>query len=130
MMRASPIALCTFAALLCMACVGQVEMRIEPNQPIWVSLPNATQEPSSWAIQPGTPEHARFAAWVKSNQSGWSTYPATTPGGGLLVSSGEWRLQFIADGVIACVIGRTCVHKAISSTEYQFLMHARPKPVA
>jgi len=83
--------------------------------------------PIEWKLGPEYAEHQRLSKWIDSNQDGWSSYVATTPGTGLLVDAKEWRLQFLEDSVLVCPRKKGCWIKPIKRHEYEYLLQTGPK---
>jgi hypothetical protein len=75
-MRSARLALCTLALLVVAACSATIPVALPYGAPVTVrglsGLPERT-------LRPGTPAHAKLAAWLDANESGWTPYLATMP---------------------------------------------------
>jgi hypothetical protein len=92
-----------------------------PNAPLELVVVTGDGNPRTVVLAPQDKRNVRLRAWLARNQTGWSTYLATPPGKGILVSGGELRLHFVGASVLACPLRKGCVYKKIREDEYAFL---------
>ena len=97
-MRSIRPVLVVATALGLAGCAQSVPLALAPSATVTVHDLSTSAE---HALQPGSPDHARLAAWLAANRSGWSTYVATPPADGTLVRARGLDLQVIGSTVLA-----------------------------
>ena len=78
--------------LLAAACTRTVPLALPAAGPVTVFGGASNAERT---LEPGSPDHARLAAWLAANSGGWSPHLATRPAHGVLVRGGELDLQIV-----------------------------------
>jgi hypothetical protein len=106
-----------FFALLS-ACSEEIPLRLQPSVSAQVFDLGTKSER---VLSPESESYKQLAQWIASNQAGWSPYFATPPSQGIVVRSGEIKLQFVASSVIAHT-RKGVVAKDITPNEYAFLL--------
>ena len=107
---------------LMLGCVSNAnQFSFPPDRPLEVVLLSGNGNPRSYQIEASDVRNVKLRTWLAANQVGWSIYPATPPGQGILVSGGELRLQFVGTSVLACQKKQACLQRNIKEAEYAFL---------
>ena len=112
-----------FLLLAVVGCGEKLGLALPPNIPVKVAELSGSGQPQEWLLQPNSNAYQQLQRWIAQNQDGWSKYPITTPGAGILVSVGDIRLQFVGTLVLACPKRAACFSKTIRESEYAFLVH-------
>jgi hypothetical protein len=103
--------------LALVACSSTLELRLPANMPARVVSASTDRQ-----LQPSGETYRQLQHWLAANQSGWSQLYATNPVGGIFVSCGDWRLQFVGQSVYVYVATRqTMFSKSVKESEYAFL---------
>src|SRR5580698_2038271 len=89
--------LVTLALMLLSGCTRTVTFTIPSNSPVQVSV---LGESNSYTLTLTDTQFSQLGAWVEHNQTGWSSYLATTPIRGILVTGQAFWLQFIDSSAI------------------------------
>jgi hypothetical protein len=105
------------AFTLVSACKRTITLTIPDSAPLKVNFPRENQ---SVTLASDSEEYKQLALWIESNRSGWSPYYVTTPGGGIVVTGGNWRLQFLDSSVLA-ETDTNVYSKSVAPSEYKFL---------
>jgi hypothetical protein len=105
------------ALVLLNACDRIVPLTVADDTPVQVSF---IGENTTYTLTPSSEEYHRLELWIKHNQSGWSPYVATTPGGGILLTGRDLWLQFIGSSAIAHIPEGTFT-KSVVPSDYAFL---------
>ena len=103
-------------ALTLSACDSRVTSPLPSNFPVYVYSGEARIE-----IPPSDSRHHQLLKWIERNREGWSQVYATNPSGGILVSAGDWHLQFV-DSVVFFTSKDGMLTKSVEESEYAFLM--------
>ena len=82
--------------LLLTACSSRLSLALPSGAPVHVVTPSSSYER---LLQPTGEDYGHLQDWLAKNQSGWSQVYATNPNGGIFVSCGSFRLQFIGSTV-------------------------------
>ena len=100
------------------ACQGGVSIPLSTSDPIYVASGSASER-----LLPSDVRHAELVRWLEQNRSGWSQMYATNPNGGILVSVGGLRLQFVGKAAFLLTPDGMFT-KNIDESEYAFLKSA------
>jgi hypothetical protein len=110
-----------FALSGLIACKAPIQFEFPLTEAVRVTRVSGDGSPKQWSFEPSTPQWIQLQQWTAKNQGGWSPYPATEPGFGLLVEAGRLRLHFIESSALLCPDGEGCFSKSILRSEYEFL---------
>ena len=113
MRHAFSIALLLFLA----ACSSRLSLALPSGAPVRVVTPSTSTER---LLQPAGEDYRHLQDWLAQNQSGWSQVYATNPNGGIFVSCGRFRLQFIGSTVFV-MTSKGMLSKPVKESEYAFL---------
>ena len=99
------------------ACSSTLALRLPVNVPVRIVSAGTDRQ-----IESSGETYRQLQHWLAVNQSGWSQLYATNPNGGIFVSCGEFRLQFVGQSVYVYEATRqTMFFKSIKASEYAFL---------
>jgi hypothetical protein len=117
MMRARHVAALALFALSARfaGCSQTVSLTLPADTPVRI-----TADSHQHMITPSDPRYDRLREWLARNQSGWSQVFATNPGGGIIITAGDFWLQFVD----ATAFTRThdgLLQKKVRPADYAFL---------
>jgi hypothetical protein len=98
-------------------CSHAVGIAADPGQPIHV---RELASGASCTVQPASDLHARIAAWISQNRSGWSQFYATPANLGVLVDVGSTKLQFM-DTMALAYTPSGIYEKHVAMEDYAFI---------
>jgi hypothetical protein len=109
-------------ALLCAGCVTTPPIAFDADERLQVAIIQRGSETKRFVLEPTDPRHARLVKWLVDHPSGWSPYPATTPGYGTLISGANLSLQFLGTSVLACRPKEGCLQRSTRAPEDAFVL--------
>ena len=116
-MHSSSIAAIVISTIGLVACSKHLALALPPGVPVQVVELGGS---GSYELPTTSEAYGKLAAWVALNQSGWSTYYATTPGMGIIVRAGTFHVQFVEHNVLA-VTSNGVFTKSATLSEYSYL---------